>query len=256
LETFRNGFELSRPVSKIIFILLFILFLLSVLNWYIVQMGFLIKLAGKELKDIKLYLDIAVENIIEGKVIAFPTDSVYGIGGDPQNLEVIDRIYDIKFRDRTKGLLILVSDYEEANKIAQFTDTARKLADRYWPGQLTLILKKKEPSIILPEVTAFQNTIGLRVPENEIILNIVKLLKEKGYFGGIIGTSANYSGEPPSLTGEEVSKKILGNIDLIIDGGKSKTKLPTTIIDCSTEKITFLRIGKISVEEILEFLSK
>ncbi len=219
-------------------------------------MGFLVKLAGKNIKDIKLYLDIAVENIIEGKVIAFPTDSVYGIGGDPQNLDVINRIYDIKFRDRSKGLLLLVSDYEEAKKIAEFNVTGKKLADRYWPGQLSLILKRKEPSIIPPEVTAFQNTIGLRIPENKIISTILKLLKERGYFGGIIGTSANYSGEPPSLSGEEVTKKILSPIDLIIDAGKSKTKLSTTIIDCTLEEIKFLRIGKISDEEILEFLSK
>ena len=219
-------------------------------------MGFLIKLAGKELKQIIFYLKVAVENIIEGKVIAFPTDSVYGIGGDPQNLEVINRIYEIKFRDRSKGLLLLISDLEEAIKIAEFNDTAKKLAKHYWPGQLTLILKKKEPNIIPPEVTAFQDTIGLRVPANEIILNILKLLKSERYFGGIIGTSANYSGEPPSISGEEVTKKILTPIDLIIDGGKSKSRLPTTIVDCTGKNIRFLRIGEISDEEILEFLSR
>ncbi len=219
-------------------------------------MGFLIKLAGKELKDIIFYLKIAVENIIEGKILAFPTNSVYGIGGDPQNLEVIDRIYDIKFRDKSKGLLLLISDFEEATKIAEFNDNAKRLAQKYWPGQLTLILKKKEPSIIPPEVTAFQDTIGLRVPENEIILNILKILKSEGYFGGIIGTSANYSGEPPSISGEDVSKKILNPIDLIIDGGKSKSRIPTTIIDCTGKDVCFLRIGEISEEEILEFLSK
>lgn len=219
-------------------------------------MGFLIKLAGKELKEIEFYLKIVVENIIEGKIIAFPTDSVYGIGGDPQNLDVINRIYDIKFRDRSKGLLLLLSDYEEATRIAEFNDIAKKLANQYWPGQLTLILKKKEPSFIPPEVTAFQDTIGLRVPKNEIILKILQLLKSEGHFGGIIGTSANYTGEPPSISGEEVTKKIISPIDLIIDGGKSKSKLPTTIIDCTSQKIDFLRIGEISEEEILEFLSK
>ncbi|MFX1591836.1 MAG: L-threonylcarbamoyladenylate synthase [Promethearchaeota archaeon] len=219
-------------------------------------MGFLIKLAGKELKDIKLYLDIAVDNIVEGKVIAFPTNSVYGIGGDPFNLSVINRIYDIKFRDHTKGFLLLISDYEEASKIAEFNDVAKKLANKYWPGQLTLILKRKVPNIIPPEVTAFQDTIGLRVPENEIILMILKLLKERGYFGGIIGTSANYTGEPPSISGEEVTKKILSPIDLIIDGGKSKSKLPTTIVNCTSNVVSFLRIGQISEGEILEFLSK
>ncbi|MFX1311098.1 MAG: L-threonylcarbamoyladenylate synthase [Promethearchaeota archaeon] len=219
-------------------------------------MGFLIKLAGKSIKDIKLYLEIAVDNIIEGKVIAFPTNSVYGIGGNPLDPSVINKINDIKFRERKKGFLLLISDFEEATKVAEFNDIAQKLANYYWPGQLTLILKKKKNNILPPELTAFQNTIGLRIPENEILLNILKILKERKHFGGLIGTSANYSGEPPSISGEEVNKKILSPIDLIIDGGKSKSKMPTTIVDCTSQKIKFLRIGKISEEEIMEFLSK
>jgi L-threonylcarbamoyladenylate synthase len=217
-------------------------------------MGFLVKLAGKQLKDIKTFLNIAVENITEGKIIAFPTNSVYGIGGNPLNLNVVNRLYDIKFRDRAKGFLLLVSDFEEALKIAEFNDLAKKLAKKYWPGQLTLILKKKEPSIIPPEISAFKNTIGLRVPENEIILSILNLLKKEGHLGVIIGTSANYSGEPPCISGEEVAKKLLSPIDLIIDGGKSKSQLPTTIVDCTTSEPKFLRIGMIPEEEILEFL--
>lgn len=218
-------------------------------------MGFLIKLGGKKLEDIEVYLKIAVENIIEGKVIAFPTNSVYGIGGSPLNLNVINKLYEIKFRDKAKGFLLLVSDFEEALKIAEFNELAKKLVKQYWPGQLTLILKKNEPSIIPPEVTAFKDTIGLRVPENEIILNILKLLKEEGHLGAIIGTSANYSGEPPCISGDGVAKKILSPIDLILDGGKSKSRLPTTIVDCTTVEPKFLRIGKILEEEILEFLS-
>lgn len=218
-------------------------------------MGFLIRLAGKELKDTDFYLQIAVENIIEGKIIAFPTNSVYGIGGDPLNLDVVERIFEIKFRDRSKGLLLLVSDFEEASKIVEFNEVAKRLADKYWPGQLTLILKRKEPNIIPLEVSAHQDTLGLRVPENKIILKILRILKEKGYLGGIIGTSANYSGEPPSISGDEVVKKLLSPIDLILDGGKSKSKTPTTIIDCTTQELKFLRIGKISREEINDYLS-
>lgn len=218
-------------------------------------MGFLIRLAGKELKDTEFYLQIAVENIIEGKIIAFPTNSVYGIGGDPLNLDVVERIFEIKFRDRSKGLLLLVSDFEEASKIVEFNEVAKRLADKYWPGQLTLILKRKEPNIIPLEVSAHQDTLGLRVPENKIILKILRILKEKGYLGGIIGTSANYSGEPPSISGDEVVKKLLSPIDLILDGGKSKSKTPTTIIDCTTQELKFLRIGKISREEINDYLS-
>ena len=76
-------------------------------------MGFLIRLAGKEFKDTEFYLQIAAENIIEGKIIAFPTNSVYGIGGNPLDINVINRLFDIKFRDRSKGFLLLVSDIEE-----------------------------------------------------------------------------------------------------------------------------------------------
>jgi L-threonylcarbamoyladenylate synthase len=197
-----------------------------------------------------LFLDIAVENIIDGNLIAFPTNSVYGIGGDPLNLNLIERCFTIKFRDRNKGLLLLISDIEEALKIAEFNDTAKKLAQYYWPGQLTLILNRKEPNIIPLEVSAFQNTIGVRVPKNEIILNILRILKSKGHFGGIIGTSANYSAEPPSISGDEVAKKFLTSIDYIIDGGRSESKIPTTIVDCTRDEPKFLRIGKISEEEI------
>jgi L-threonylcarbamoyladenylate synthase len=219
-------------------------------------MGLLIKLAGKKLADIEFYLNFAVENIVEGKIIAFPTDSVYGIGGDPQNLEVIEKIYKIKFRDRSKGLLLLVADFEEASKVAEFNEISQKLAENFWPGQLTLILKRKEPNIIPLELTGFQNTIGLRIPDNEILLRILKLLKEKGHFGGIIGTSANYSGEKPSISGEEVTKKILSPIDLIIDGGKSKSKIPTTIVDCTVKELNILRLGEITEDLIMEILKK
>jgi len=217
-------------------------------------MGFLIKLKGKKIQDLDFVFEIAVENILEGKLVAFPTNSVYGLGGDPLNLEVINRIYDIKYRDRSKGLLILVADTEEAEKVADFNKTGYKLAERFWPGQLTLVLKRKEPNLIPPEVTAFKNTIGIRVLENEIVLTILKKLKSKGYFGGIIGTSANYSGEPPSISGDEVVKKFLTPIDLILDGGKTKTQVPTTILDCTSEELRLLRIGIIKEEQIEDIM--
>jgi L-threonylcarbamoyladenylate synthase len=221
-------------------------------------MGFLIKVSGKKIEDIDIYLETAAEYVTEGKIIGFPTDSVYGLGGDPLNLKLIEALYRIKFRDRNKGFLLLVSDLEEASKIAEFNDVAKKLALNYWPGELTLILKRKEPHNIIPlEVTAHQDTIGLRVPNNQIILGILNKLKSKGFFGGIIGTSANYSGEPPSVSGVEVSQKFIGTgtIDFIIDGGKIKSAIPTTILDCSSEQLKFLRIGKITEEEIRNFLN-
>lgn len=218
-------------------------------------MGFLVKLSKKEDKDIRIFLEAAVDKIIEGKIIAFPTDSVYGIGGDPLNLSLIERLYEIKFRERSKGFLLLVSDSEEAFKVAEFNDKAKTLAEKFWPGQLTLILRRKEPNIVPMEVSAFQNTIGLRVPDHPMLLTILKILKERGYFGGIIGTSANYSGEPTSVSGDEIAKKFLRPIDLIIDGGPSASDIPTTIVDCTTDGLKFLRIGKITQEEVLNALS-
>ena len=218
-------------------------------------MGFLIKFSNKIDEEIDVYLKNAVDYIIEGKLIAFPTNSVYGIGGNPQNQELIQRLYDIKFRDRSKGFLLLVSDYEEARKIAEFNEVGEKLAKHFWPGQLTLILKKRDTDLVHPEVSAHQDTIGIRVPENKIILQILNLLKMRGHFGGIIGTSANYSGEPPSIDGAQVARSFLGAIDLILDSGKSKSKIPTTIVDCSGNEVNFLRIGKITEEEVQKILS-
>lgn len=215
-------------------------------------MGLLVKLKGKNIKEIDLYLEIAVETIIEGKTIAFPTDSVYGIGGDPLNHDLIEKIYEIKFRDRNKGLLLLMADFDEAAKLAEFNEGSKKLANKFWPGQLTLILKRKPSCIIPEEVSASRETIGIRIPENEIILTILKKLKNRGYLGGIIGTSANYSGENPSVSGDEVAKKFLSPIDLIIDNGKSKSKIPTTIVDCSGQTPKILRSGLITNEEIFD----
>jgi len=217
-------------------------------------MGLLIKFSENNKEKISEYHELIVNFIADGKIIAFPTNSVYGLGGDPFNPEVIERLFSIKFRDRDKGFLLLVSDYNEALKIAIFNKIAEELVKRYWPGQLTLILKRKVPNIIPMEVSGFRDTIGIRIPENEVILGILKSIKSQGKFGGIIGTSANYSGEKPSISGAEVAKSFLGNIDLILDSGKSKSKIATTIVDCSKDKAKIVRIGKITKEDISEVI--
>ncbi|TXT62134.1 MAG: Threonylcarbamoyl-AMP synthase [Promethearchaeota archaeon] len=217
-------------------------------------MGFLIKVADQTLEEMRVFLDIAVDEIIEGKIIAFPTDSVYGLGCDPTNLNAVQRLFNIKFRDQSKGFLLLIYNVEEAQKVAQLNSSADKLIRGFWPGELTLILKRRPDCIIPPEVTGSEETIGLRVPKNEIILEILKRLKEKGHFGGIVGTSANYAGEEPSIDGQEVAKKLLTPVDIIIDGGKTKSQIPTTIVDCSKEEIEILREGKITKEQIDEVL--
>jgi L-threonylcarbamoyladenylate synthase len=217
-------------------------------------MGFLIDLKGKKESEIQVFLDSAVDYIIEGKIIAFPTNSVYGLGGNPLDVEVAEKLFRIKFRDPSKGFLLLIADMEEARKVAEFNDLSEELAKKFWPGQLTLILKKKENNIIPDQVTSSSKTIGLRVPENPIILSILKKLKQRGYFGGIIGTSANYSEEEPSISGQEVSRKIIHPIDMIIDGGKAKSQIPTTIANCTSSNLKILRIGMIKEDQIYDSL--
>ncbi|MFO7794847.1 MAG: L-threonylcarbamoyladenylate synthase [Promethearchaeati archaeon] len=218
-------------------------------------MGFLIKIKNKSIEEIKVFLDITIDHLIKGNVIGFPTNSVYGLGCDPTNLDAVERLYRLKFRDPSKGFLLLVSDFEEAKRVADFNEAGLKLASHFWPGQLTLILNKKKPNIIPYEVTANEDTIGLRVPENKIILEILRSLKSKGLFGGLVGTSANYSGEEPATSGQEVSNTFLGPIDIIIDAGESKSKIPTTIVDCTGNKIKILREGMINKEQINKVIS-
>lgn len=218
-------------------------------------MTFLISFpSGKSVKELESFLEIIVDEIIEGKMVAFPTDSVYGIGGDPLNLTLIERIYNIKVRERLKGFLLLVLDYEEASKIVEFNDIAKKLAKHFWPGQLTIILKRKIPNIIPLELTAFQDTIGLRVPNNEIVLTILEKLKSRGHFGGLIGTSANYSGEPPAASAAEIAQIFLGKVDIIINNGAVISNIPSTIVDCTTNELRILRSGNITEKEIKDFL--
>ncbi|TXT66854.1 MAG: Threonylcarbamoyl-AMP synthase [Promethearchaeota archaeon] len=218
-------------------------------------MGFLVKIKNKEINEIEVFLDIAIDHILEGNIISFPTESEYKLGCDPTNLNAVERLYRLKFRDRSKGFPLLVSDFEEAKKIAEFNAGALKLASHFWPGQLILKLRKKQPNIIPNEVSASEETIKLNVPENKIISEILKTLKEKGTFGGIIGTSANYSGEDPATSGQEVSNTFLGPIDLILDAGESESKEASTIVDCTKDQIEIMKEGKIRKEEILNLIS-
>lgn len=217
-------------------------------------MGFLVNVSKKSVNEIEMFLNIAADTIMEGKIIAFPTNSVYGLGCDPTNMNAVDRLYQIKFRDHSKGFLLLVFNVQEAEKVAIFNDTARILAEHYWPGKLSLILKRQNENIIPPEVTSSEETIGLRVPENKIIRQILHKLIERGSFGGIVGTSANYAGEPVCESGKEISNTFLSPIDLILDTGKSTSGNPTTIVDCTSPEIKILREGDITEEEIFQIL--
>lgn len=217
-------------------------------------MGFLIKFSEKYQTELDNILPTAVDYIKEGKIIAFPTNTEYKIGGDPHNSKVIERIFQIKFRETAKGLPLLFLDSKEAQKVASFNEMALKLADKFWPGQLKLILRKKVSDVLPEYIATNRGTLSLQIPENPIILDLLQRLKTESGFGGLIATSASYSGDPPMTSGAEVARKFLTPIGLILDAGKTKKAGKTTIIDCTTEEPKIIRIGKISEEEILNVL--
>lgn len=178
------------------------------------------------------------------KIVAFPTDTVYGIGSTGLIKAAARRIYQIKDRPTLKPLPILVSSAEEARRWVQWTPAADALAARFWPGSLTLVLKPTEEGRLL--TFAEYPTVAVRVPNHPVAL---KLLEESGVPWAV--TSANKSGSPALADGAAVVKEFEGLVDFIIDAGRvSGTE--STLVDASLSPIRVLREGSLSRAQILE----
>ncbi|MEC7710988.1 MAG: L-threonylcarbamoyladenylate synthase [Thermoproteota archaeon] len=179
-----------------------------------------------------------------GEIIAFPTDTVYGIGCDPFKKDSITKIYDLKKRAGEKRFPILGISKIELEKIVEFNSDAEKISQRFWPGQVTLLLPiRKEVS----EKIESNGKIAVRVPNNECILSILKKCKL------IIGTSANISGEKSILDSNELKIK-LPEVDVLVDSGKIFSSGESTIIDFNDGKLEMIREGSVSKEEIESIL--
>jgi L-threonylcarbamoyladenylate synthase len=192
----------------------------------------IIKEAGKLLK--------------KGKLVAYPTDTVYGLGADPFNIKAVENLLKVKKRKRELGLPVLVSDERVARRIAEFTPEADILSKNFWPGALTLVLKTriKIPGI----VTGDREKIAVRMPCHRIPQLLAMCLD-----GVLIGTSANISGKPPALNAQQVQDQVGSSISMIIDSGETFTDQPSTIIDLTQKPPAILREGKIS-HQVLEKL--
>ncbi len=179
--------------------------------------------------------------------MAFPTDTVYGLGCDPHNPKAISRILTVKDR-RTKALPILVASPALAGKIAVMDNRAKALASRFWPGPLTMVLR---PKVRFPRsLTMGQKTIAVRCPRNRIAL----LLIEK--CGGFLtGTSANLAGLPPCTSANMVRRCLGDRIDAVVDGGRSPRRTGSTIVRLSSRRMTVLRKGPVSRTQVRKALS-
>ena len=195
----------------------------------------------------------AAQSLKSGSLIAFPTETVYGLGADATNPEAVARIYEVKGRPADHPLIVHVGDMQD---IAQWSDEipdyAIALARTFWPGPMTLILKRSP--LAQDFITGGQETVGLRVPNHVIALALLNEFKKIGG-KGIAAPSANRFGHVSPTTAKAVSDELsqyLAQDDLILDGGPSQVGVESTIIDCTTQSPKILRPGAITEEMIAE----
>ena len=187
-------------------------------------------------------INTTVKSIKEGKIVVFPTDTVYGIGCDPYNKEAVEKVYKIKNRKQGKLFPVLGFSKNELEKIANFNEKANKIAEKFWPGQLTLILPLKDEK--LKTSMNLENKVAVRVPNNSCALAILEQCNL------IIGTSANVSGMESFVDPDECEKNI-SDYDVFVDSGKISSEGESTVIEISEDEVVVHRKGSISKEEIL-----
>ena len=191
-------------------------------------------------------IQYAATVIREGGVAIYPTETVYGLGCAPSDPDATKRILQIKQR-ADKPLPLICSSIEVARKIVQFNTTAEKLAEKFWPGPLMLVLPKKMDYPIY--VTLGKKTLGIRVPGSEVSRRLARLSA-----GVIVSTSANKSGGNPPLTAQEAINQIGKEVDVVVDGGPCLGKLPSTVLDLSGSEMWIVRSGPITGNMIMEAL--
>ncbi len=208
-----------------------------------------VKAYGDEEKDRELMLE-AGRIIREGGLVAMPTETVYGLAGDALNKESSKKIYAAKGRPSDNPLIVHIADMEALSKIvSEIPEKARALAEKYWPGPLTMVLKKSD--IVPYETTGGLETVAVRMPLNEIAREFIRA--SGGY---IAAPSANKSGRPSCTTAEHVLKDLNGEIELIIDGGAVGIGLESTIVDMTGEIPCLLRPGYINPKMLEEVLGR
>lgn len=185
--------------------------------------------------------------LLAGGLVAFPTDTVYGVGSLAFDGKAVESIYVAKNRPIEKAIPILLGDADDMEKVGtDIPDIAYRLASCFWPGPLTVLIPKKPT---LPESVSATFTVGVRVPDHAVARALLRTA------GPMAVTSANISGQPSPTNADEVYAQLKDRIPLILDGGKTPGGVPSTLVDCIGNDIQILREGPISLEEIRSKLS-
>jgi len=205
--------------------------------------------------DLHIYMDITaikqkaisqkiindiVARLKRSEVIIFPTDTVYGLGGRADSKKVINKVFKIKGRSKTKALPVFVSSIAMAKKYVYINKKQEEFLRKYWPGKLTAVLKSKD---VLPkQISGGVNEIGVRIPSYSLILKIVKKLNCP-----LIATSANVSGAPSLQSVENVEKCFKVKPDLVLDAGRLPKSKASTVVNLTEDEIVVLRKGAVTV---------
>ncbi len=189
-------------------------------------------------------LNGAAQCLKDGGLVVIPTETVYGLGADISNDNAIDNIYKAKGRPSDNPLIVHIADFDDLKNIArEIPENAKRLIEKYWPGPLTVILKKQPH--ISDKVTAGLDTVAIRMPSHPVAN---KLIKMSGVY--VAAPSANLSGSPSPTTLKHVTDDMTGRVDYIVDGSNSEIGLESTIIDLSGDVAAVLRPGAITLEMI------
>lgn len=181
--------------------------------------------------------------IQKGGIVAFPTETVYGVGIHFDDEEALERLMEAKNRDYSKAITLMVADKADISQYAYISPQAQKMINQFMPGMITLIFKKKES--VRDSMTNGKSTIGIRIPDSEFVLSLLKKV------GPMLVTSANLSQHSNTTSTQEVLNQLDGRIDLVVDG-KTSDNIASTVVDVSQDEIKILRAGKITKEQIEE----
>lgn len=189
-----------------------------------------------------------VEQLVTlGRVISFPTDTVYGLGVNLSNDDFIKQLYSIKERDHLKSIPVLVADKKQVELVAyNINSVALRIMDAFWPGAITLILPKN-PN--LPSSISTTKYIGVRMPDHPLALQVLHTT------GPLAVTSANLSNHGDACSADEVLHQIGGRFSLLIDGGKTPGTVSSTVVDCTNSDVHILRQGPITIQQINDALT-
>jgi L-threonylcarbamoyladenylate synthase len=200
-------------------------------------------------KDNQQTRKLARSLIARGGVVAFLTDTLYGLGADPFNPSALRRINSLKGRDGGKPILVVISDPGEADRfMLKRSELFAHVSGKHWPGALTLVVRAR--ALLPEEITAGSGTVGLRLPDNSSVRDFIRACG-----GALTATSANAAGDEPARTAEDVARYFPDQLDLIVDGGAARAPKPSTVLDVSSEaSARLIREGAVSRDQLRQTL--